>query len=34
VQYDLEYLRHRSFAQDLAIMARTFPVMVARKLGW
>lgn len=34
VQYDLEYLRRRSFAQDLAIMVRTFPVMVARKLGW
>ncbi len=34
VDYDLEYLHQRSVRKDLAIMARTIPVMVLCKLGW
>jgi lipopolysaccharide/colanic/teichoic acid biosynthesis glycosyltransferase len=34
VRYDIAYLERRSLWQDLAIMARTIPVMLARKLGW
>ena len=34
VDYDLEYLRGRSAAKDLAIMAKTVPVMVMRNFGW
>jgi lipopolysaccharide/colanic/teichoic acid biosynthesis glycosyltransferase len=33
VKLDLEYIRRRSPAEDLLIMARTMPVMVLRK-GW
>lgn len=31
VELDLEYIRRRSPAEDLRIMARTFPVMMGRK---
>lgn len=31
VQFDLEYIRRRSVAEDLRIMAQTLPVMVLRK---
>jgi lipopolysaccharide/colanic/teichoic acid biosynthesis glycosyltransferase len=31
VELDLQYIRRRSAAQDLMIMARTMPVMVLRK---
>lgn len=31
VELDLEYIRRRSPAEDLRIMARTFPVMIGRK---
>ena len=34
VEFDLEYLRTRSVARDLSIMARTLPVMVMCDLGW
>lgn len=34
VRYDLEYLRRQSVAEDLAIMARTLPVMIFNKGGW
>ena len=34
VQYDLEYLRRRSLAQDLRIMLKTVPVVLFRKGGW
>lgn len=34
VQYDLEYLRRQSLAEDIRIMARTLPVMIFRKGGW
>ena len=34
VRYDLEYLAQRSLANDLRIMARTVPVMLAKQLGW
>jgi lipopolysaccharide/colanic/teichoic acid biosynthesis glycosyltransferase len=34
IEYDLEYVRTRSVAQDIKIMARTVPVMVSCKLGW
>jgi lipopolysaccharide/colanic/teichoic acid biosynthesis glycosyltransferase len=32
VELDLEYIRRRSAVEDLAIMARTFPVMVGGKV--
>ncbi len=31
VELDLEYIRRRSPAEDLRIMARTLPVMIGRK---
>ena len=34
VDLDLEYVRKRSVAQDLSIMAKTIPVMVSADLGW
>jgi lipopolysaccharide/colanic/teichoic acid biosynthesis glycosyltransferase len=34
IEFDLEYVRTRSVSRDLAIMARTVPVMVTGKLGW
>ena len=34
VEFDLEYLRTRSVARDISIMARTVPIMVSGKLGW
>jgi lipopolysaccharide/colanic/teichoic acid biosynthesis glycosyltransferase len=34
VQYDLEYLRRRSLAQDIKIMIKTVPVVLFRKGGW
>jgi lipopolysaccharide/colanic/teichoic acid biosynthesis glycosyltransferase len=34
VQFDLEYLRTRSVVRDLAIMARTIPIMLLCRLGW
>jgi lipopolysaccharide/colanic/teichoic acid biosynthesis glycosyltransferase len=34
IEFDLEYVRTRSISRDLAIMARTVPVMVTGKLGW
>jgi lipopolysaccharide/colanic/teichoic acid biosynthesis glycosyltransferase len=34
VQYDLEYLRRRSLAQDIKIMVKTVPVVLFRKGGW
>ena len=34
VRYDLEYLRRRSIARDLAIMARTLPSVIFRRRGW
>jgi len=34
VQYDLEYLRRRSLAQDIRIMLKTVPVVLFRKGGW
>jgi len=34
VRYDLEYIRRKGVAEDLAIMARTLPVMIFRKGGW
>jgi len=34
VQYDLEYLRRRSIAEDLRIMLKTVPVVLFRKGGW
>ncbi len=34
VQYDLEYLRRRSVAQDIKIMLKTVPVVLFRKGGW
>lgn len=34
VQYDLEYLRRRSLAQDIRIMVKTVPVVLFRKGGW
>ncbi len=34
VQFDLDYLRTRSVLRDLAIMARTIPIMLLCRLGW
>jgi lipopolysaccharide/colanic/teichoic acid biosynthesis glycosyltransferase len=34
VRYDLEYIARQGVAEDLKIMARTFPVMIFRKGGW
>ena len=34
VQYDLEYLRRRSIAEDIKIMLKTVPVVIFRKGGW
>ncbi|MBI3791997.1 MAG: sugar transferase [Gemmatimonadetes bacterium] len=34
VRYDLEYLRSATIMTDIAIMAKTIPVMVLRKGGW
>jgi lipopolysaccharide/colanic/teichoic acid biosynthesis glycosyltransferase len=34
VEYDLEYLKSRSAARDLSIMARTLPIMLSRRFGW
>ena len=34
VRYDLEYLQRQSVAEDLAIMARTLPVMIFNRGGW
>jgi lipopolysaccharide/colanic/teichoic acid biosynthesis glycosyltransferase len=34
VRYDLEYIRRRSFWEDLRIMLRTIPVILWRKGGW
>ena len=34
IELDLEYVRTRSVARDISIMARTVPVMVLGKLGW
>jgi lipopolysaccharide/colanic/teichoic acid biosynthesis glycosyltransferase len=34
VQYDLQYLRRRSLAQDIKIMLKTVPVVLFRRGGW
>jgi len=34
VQFDLQYLRRRSLAQDIKIMIKTVPVVLFRKGGW
>ena len=34
VQYDFEYLRRRSLAQDIKIMIKTIPVVLFRRGGW
>jgi lipopolysaccharide/colanic/teichoic acid biosynthesis glycosyltransferase len=34
VQYDLEYIRRQSVAEDLRIMLKTIPVIVLRRGGW
>ena len=34
VRYDLEYIRRRSFWEDLRIMLKTIPVILFRKGGW
>ena len=34
VSFDLEYIRHQSAFQDVAIMARTVPVMLLRRGGF
>ena len=34
VQFDLEYLRRRSLAQDIRIMVKTVPVVLFRRGGW
>jgi lipopolysaccharide/colanic/teichoic acid biosynthesis glycosyltransferase len=34
VQYDLEYLRQKSLAKDLQIMASTLPAMLFKRRGW
>ena len=34
VAYDLEYIAHRSMAQDFKIMLRTVPVMLLKRGAW
>lgn len=34
LEYDLDYIRRRSWLADLRIMLRTFPVMLGRRGGW
>jgi lipopolysaccharide/colanic/teichoic acid biosynthesis glycosyltransferase len=34
VQYDLEYIRRQSVAEDLRIMLKTLPVILLRRGGW
>jgi len=34
VQYDLEYIRRQSVAEDLRIMLKTVPVILLRRGGW
>jgi lipopolysaccharide/colanic/teichoic acid biosynthesis glycosyltransferase len=34
VRYDLEYLRNKSFAKDLWIMASTLPAVLFKRKGW
>jgi lipopolysaccharide/colanic/teichoic acid biosynthesis glycosyltransferase len=34
VEYDLEYIRRQSLAEDLRIMLKTIPVIVLRRGGW
>jgi lipopolysaccharide/colanic/teichoic acid biosynthesis glycosyltransferase len=34
VEYDLEYIRRQSVAQDLFIMLKTIPVILLRRGGW
>jgi lipopolysaccharide/colanic/teichoic acid biosynthesis glycosyltransferase len=34
VDFDLEYIRRRSAAEDVRIMARTIPVMILKKGAW
>ena len=34
VQYDIEYLERQSLIEDVAIMAKTIPVMLFRRGGW
>ena len=34
VQYDLEYIRRQSVAEDLRIMFKTVPVILLRRGGW
>jgi lipopolysaccharide/colanic/teichoic acid biosynthesis glycosyltransferase len=34
VNFDLEYMRHRSVKLDIRIMARTIPVMTLSNFGW
>ena len=34
VQYDIEYLARQSLVEDIAIMAKTIPVMLFRRGGW
>jgi lipopolysaccharide/colanic/teichoic acid biosynthesis glycosyltransferase len=34
VQYDLEYIRRQSLAEDLRIMLKTLPVVLLRRGGW
>jgi lipopolysaccharide/colanic/teichoic acid biosynthesis glycosyltransferase len=34
VQYDLEYIRRQSVAEDLRIMLKTVPVVLLRRGGW
>ena len=34
VQYDLEYIRRQSLAEDCRIMLQTVPVIVFRKGAW
>jgi lipopolysaccharide/colanic/teichoic acid biosynthesis glycosyltransferase len=34
VQFDIEYIRRQSLAEDLKIMVRTVPVILFRRGGW